>query len=186
MPVSVDYLFLSKLEGRCRTGGYVPDVEKSKSGVTIATGFDLGARNLDDLRRIGLNGSLLSQLAPYLGLKKYEASRMLAEIPLSISLSECMQIDKAVKTHYITQLAKRYNDAISGDRIRFENLKSEFQTVITSVSYQYGLSLEKVTPKFRVSVVEQDWSGTVNILRDFQDNYPTRRNKEADLLEQAL
>ncbi len=50
MSYEVDYEFLSKLEGGCRTVGYIPDLEKSKSGVTVATGFDLGARNEDDLR----------------------------------------------------------------------------------------------------------------------------------------
>uniref|UniRef100_UPI0039B4D0CC pesticin C-terminus-like muramidase n=2 Tax=Pseudomonadota TaxID=1224 RepID=UPI0039B4D0CC len=61
MSYEVDYEFLSKLEGGCRTGGYIPDLEKSKSGVTIATGFDLGARNEDDLRRLGIQGSLLKK-----------------------------------------------------------------------------------------------------------------------------
>jgi len=31
MSYEVDYEFLSKLEGGCRTGGYIPDLEKVKA-----------------------------------------------------------------------------------------------------------------------------------------------------------
>lgn len=186
MSFEVDYAFLSKLEGGCRTGGYIPDLEKSKSGVTIATGFDLGARNEDDLHRLGIRGSLFKKLTPYLGLKKHDAARKLEKNPLSITTTECLQIDRVVKTHYLTQLAKRYNNAISSGATKFEDLKPEFQTVITSVSFQHGLELSRSAPKFWASVVAQDWKLAVKILRDFEDQYPTRRNKEADLMERAL
>lgn len=186
MSYEVDYEFLSKLEGGCRTGGYIPDLEKSKSGVTIATGFDLGARNEDDLRRLGIQGSLLKKLTPYLGLKKHDAARKLEKSPLSISTTECLQIDQVVKTHYLAHLANRYNSAISSGAVKFEDLRPEFQTVIASVSFQYGLELARSAPKFWASVVGQNWKLAVKILRNFQDQYPTRRNKEADLMEGAL
>ena len=186
MSFEVDYAFLSKLEGGCRTGGYIPDLERSKSGVTVATGFDLGARNEDDLRRLGIQGALLGKLAPYLGLKKHEAAKKLEKSPLSISTTECLHIDRVVKTHYLAQLATRYNAAIRSGTGKFEDLKPEFQTVITSVSFQYGLGLARSAPKFWEAVVGQDWKLAVKILRNFQDQYPTRRNKEADLMESAL
>jgi hypothetical protein len=91
-----------------------------------------------------------------------------------------------VKTHYLAQLAKRYNDAIQSGAGKFEDLKPEFQTVITSVSFQYGLELARSAPKFWAAVVSQDWKLAVKILRNFQDQYPTRRNMEADLMESGL
>ncbi|WP_138519422.1 pesticin C-terminus-like muramidase [Limnobacter alexandrii] len=186
MSYEVDYAFLSKLEGGCRTGGYIPDLEKSKSGVTVATGFDLGARNEDDLRRLGIQGTLFKKLSPYLGLTRHDAAKKLEKVPLNISTTECLFIDQVVKTHYLVQLANRYNNAISSSAVKFEDLKPEFQTVITSVSFQYGLELARSAPKFWASVVGQDWKAAVKILRNFQDQYPTRRNKEADLMEGAL
>ena len=39
----IDFTFIEKLEGY-RLEGYVPDAENSQSGVTIASGFDLGQR----------------------------------------------------------------------------------------------------------------------------------------------
>jgi hypothetical protein len=186
MSFEVAYAFLSKLEGGCRTGGYIPDLEKSKSGVTIATGYDLGARNEDDLRRLGIQGALLKKLVPYLGLKRHDAANKLEKNPLNISTAECLRIDQVVKTHYLVQLANRYNNAISSGAVKFEDLRPEFQTVITSVSFQHGLELARSAPKFWASIVDQDWKLAVKILRNFQDQYPTRRNKEADLMEGAL
>lgn len=40
MPENIDYKFLSDLEGGSKTSGYVPAAGVSKSGVTIAAGFD--------------------------------------------------------------------------------------------------------------------------------------------------
>ncbi len=37
----IDFKFIEKLEGSARKG-YVPDPDNSKSGVTIACGFDIG------------------------------------------------------------------------------------------------------------------------------------------------
>ena len=46
---NIDFDFILEQEG-FETEGYVPDAENSKSGVTIASGFDLGARVLEDLK----------------------------------------------------------------------------------------------------------------------------------------
>ncbi|BET25001.1 hypothetical protein RGQ30_05020 [Limnobacter thiooxidans] len=121
-----------------------------------------------------------------MGLKKHEASNVLAKSPLTISTTECMQIDQMVKSHHLLQLAKRYNSSISGSSKKFEDLKPEFQTVITSVSFQHGLELARSAPKFWAAAIAQDWALVVKIPRAFEDQYPTRRNKEADLMEQAL
>lgn len=164
----------------------MPEVEKSKSGVTIATGFDLGARDENDLRMLGINGALLAKLKPYLGLKKNDALSFFKKKPLIISEVECRQIDQLVKAHCLTQLARRYNSSISGATTRFEDLKPEIQTIMTSVSFQHGLEMAKKTPKFWATIVAQDCDLAVKVLRNFKDNYPTRRNKEADCLERAL
>ncbi|WP_393941438.1 pesticin C-terminus-like muramidase, partial [Shewanella sp. S23-S33] len=41
----VNFGFISGLEGGPILQGYVPDPKNSNSGVTIATGFDLGQRS---------------------------------------------------------------------------------------------------------------------------------------------
>lgn len=62
MPNRINYEFLSRLEGGSRTSGYVPVPESSQSGVTIATGFDLGQRDEDDLKQLALDESLIAKL----------------------------------------------------------------------------------------------------------------------------
>src|SRR5215510_13912332 len=95
MPENIDYNFLSAREGGCITTGYVPNPTGSKSGVTLATGFDLGARTEADLTRLGLSSSLVAKLKPYLGKKGSDAVDALKNAPLSVTLPEARQIDKA-------------------------------------------------------------------------------------------
>src|SRR5215216_283993 len=72
LPAEVDWDFIDEREG-VHTTGYVPNGSNRRpdanSGVTIATGFDLGRRSVDDLRRLGLDDDLVALLTPYLGLR---------------------------------------------------------------------------------------------------------------------
>jgi GH24 family phage-related lysozyme (muramidase) len=51
------------------------------------------------------------------------------------------------------------------------------------VSFQYGVGLNSRAPKFWKAVTTQDWKEATKILKAFGDAYPTRRKKEAALLE---
>ena len=93
--LQVDLPFILKLEGNQRRTAYVPNPEGSKSGVTIATGFDLGARGVADLEKMGLPRSLIDKLEKYLGKKKQEAVKFLRENPLTITQAEADAIDCA-------------------------------------------------------------------------------------------
>ncbi|WNO10538.1 pesticin C-terminus-like muramidase [Teredinibacter sp. KSP-S5-2] len=186
MPVNIDYDFIQKLEGGCQTQGYVPDPESSRSGVTIATGFDLGQRTKQDLIDLGLNAFLVNLLSPYCGYQGEEAEAYLKNHPLKISNAQAELIDFSVKTQHTLKLEVVYNASIDKDKIRFSALPSPIQTVIASVSFQYGIGLKKRAPKFWQAITEQDWKRTLTILLDFEDRYTTRRNQEARLLMQVV
>lgn len=186
MPIDIDYELLASFEGDCKLEGYVPDPDKSASGVTVATGFDLGARNAYDMERLGIHGDLLKKLKPYLGLQGNAALEMLQTTPLEINDSECLFINSAVKAHFTALLVARYNSAIGSGMLSFDSLPRQAQTVIASVSYQYGLNLNVKTPKFWNAVTTQDWPSTVEILENFGDRYKTRRGREAELLKQIV
>lgn len=182
MPNRIDYSFLSAREGGVRLEGYVPAPAESRSGVTIATGFDLGQRNRGDLSALGLPLSLIDKLAPYLGIIRFDAKRLLEKTPLRISLLEARLIDKAAKHDHLAKLVARY--AASSHNIRkvdFFSLPAEAQTVIASLSFQYG-TLGLKTPRIWKMVSSQDWSAAIRELRNFEDHHPTRRHLEADLL----
>lgn len=77
MPENIDYKFISDLEGGSEIFGYVPAADVSKSGVTIATGFDLGQREESDLKSLKLDSTLVKKLKPYLGAKSENAKSLL-------------------------------------------------------------------------------------------------------------
>ncbi len=182
MPENIDYRFLSDLEGGSRTTGYVPAVGISKSGVTIATGFDLGQRSENDLKSLKLDAFLVAKLKPYLGTKGTNAQALIKKTPLTITLIQAQAIDKAVKSAHVTQLKLKYDTAV-GNKKKFIDLPPQAQTVITSVSFQYGAGLNIRTPTFWKAVTSQDWPEAIKLLKTFGDSYPTRRKKEAALME---
>ena len=144
-----------------------------------------GGRNVDDLKKIQLSGALIEKLTPYLGLIKIDAVNKLELAPLTISSQEADEIDEASKASATQRLMIRYDAAIKSDQDQFAELPPEAQTVIASVAFQYG-DLATRTPLFWQAVINQDWSKTVAILNDFHDAYPTRRRKEAELLQTIL
>jgi len=185
MPDSVDYAFLSAREGGSKTTGYVPAASSSESGVTIATGFDLGQRSESDLKGLGLSAGLIGKLKPYVGKKKKDAVDALKNSALTVTSQEAQEIDKASFAAHISQLKLAYNAAVRADKTKkvFEDLPGEAQTAIASVAFQYGTRLSFRTPKFWKAAVSQDWKETTKVLRNFGDVYPTRRGLEADLLD---
>ncbi|PJG60084.1 pesticin C-terminus-like muramidase, partial [Aeromonas cavernicola] len=180
--LKINFDFIRELEGGMRLDGYVPNPESSDSGVTISVGFYLGARNISDLNALSLGNTLINKLSPYLGKKKFIARDFLIENPLSITHDEGDKIREAIENKKTSLLVARYN---SDSTVEFQSLSKEAQTVIASVEYQYGYAKTE-TPNFWQQVTQQNWQGAIDILRDFRDDYPTRRNKEADYLEGSL
>ena len=182
MPDKIDYKFISDLEGGSKTTGYVPAASVSKSGVTIATGFDLGQRNETDLKSLKIDPLLINKLKPFLGVKGANAQALLKKSSLVITQTQAQAIDKTLKFAHITHLKLQYNTA-PGNKKKFIDLPSQAQTVIASVSFQYGIGLSARAPKFWKAVTSQNWPEAIKILKFFGDAYPTRRRKEAVLLE---
>ncbi|GAD61423.1 pesticin C-terminus-like muramidase [Aquipseudomonas alcaligenes] len=179
---TIDFTFIARLEGGPATRGYVPDAANSRSGVTIAIGFDLGQRHLQDLQSLGLDAGLVQRLSPYLGLTGQQAAARLAQQPLTVSAAEAEAIDEAFKRPFIERLAAAYTKASGGD---FGALPTAAQTVIASVAFQYG-DLASRTPNFWKQVVAHDWAAACANLQNFGDRYATRRRQEAALLGTLL
>ena len=176
MKTKVNFSFISMLEGGAALNGYVPDIQYSKSGVTIATGFDLGCRTVADLAQ--LPEALATKLSPYCGLIRSQAAKALSEKPLVINEDEAEIIDLHSKADMLDLLKARYNRA---SQEKFEDLPEQAQTVIASIAFQYG-NAAKRCPKFWQCAVNQNWAQMLVELRNFGDRYPTRRNREADYL----
>lgn len=176
----INFEFISTLEGGLALTGYVPDASKSKSGVTIATGFDLGQRSTTDLLQL-LPENLALKLSDYCLLQGEQAAQQLIDKPLTVSKSEATTINTCYKQTFINKLKHSYNQR---SNVTFEQLPEQAQTVIASVAFQYG-NLAKRCPTFWKYAVAQNWLAMVNELRHFGDRYPNRRHKEADYFIQG-
>ncbi|MGQ8366163.1 pesticin C-terminus-like muramidase [Glaciecola sp. 1036] len=174
--VKIDYAFIAELEGGNVLKGYVPDAQNSQSGVTLGIGFDLGARNIQDLMKLGLNPKYLQLLGPYLGLKGEQAQAYLQQYPIEIDEALANALNSSAKSKMIEQLVERYN---ADCNTAFVDIPAKWQTIIASVEFQYG-SVKQRCPRFWRHVTRQDWPTAVKELRNFGDRYPTRRMKEAD------
>ncbi|SFK42201.1 toxin homologue of phage lysozyme [Desulfomicrobium apsheronum] len=190
--LDIDWTFISKREGGQKIEGYVPASEVSNSGVTIATGVDLGARNESDIDNLKIDEELKTKLKPYVGKQGKDAVDYLQKKPLNLSESQAASLDKAVKKPLIDKLVQYYdtevdklNKADNCERVHFEKLPNNVQTAITSISFQYG-SLSTATPNFWKQITEQRWEDARANLKDFGDDYPTRRKLEAGLIEEAI
>lgn len=174
----INWALIDHFEGARRLKGYVPAPDRSQSGVTIATGFDLGARNRNDLVKLGLPESLVERFTPYLGFKRYLAQDKLDDLPLSITEADARLIDQAVRIAKLRALEAAW---IEDTQTLFSDLPNGVQTVIASVSFQYG-SLAKRCPKFWRACTSRDWGAAVKELLNFGDDYKTRRQIEGGYL----
>ncbi|XP_070536580.1 uncharacterized protein [Ptychodera flava] len=184
--------FIREREGGVITEGYVPTDSSGQalgqSGVTIGSGVDLGSKTRKYFSDIGVPEGVISKLEPYFGLKKQDAIDKLTEMPLSLTLSEAEDLSNRVEDTEITDVAQFYDDAVLGigdtNLKKFNELTVAERTVISSVYFQYGGPPTTKFPKFWGHVTNQRWPDAISELRDFKDAYPTRRNLEADLLQQ--
>jgi len=174
---NIDFDFIKANEG-FELQGYVPVDKNNKplghSGVTIASGFDLGQRCLKDIS--GFYKELRDKLIPYLELQGEEALEVAHT--LCISEEEGNKINNFAKRQEIGRLQEKWYDKTNSD---FKLLPQNQATVIASVAFQYG-DLESKTPKFWAQITSGDWEAAYNNLLNFGDRYPSRRKREAKYL----
>lgn len=184
--MAINWKFIAGLEGGQLLTGYVPEPEKSRSGVTVGTGIDLGQMTVAQIEALGIPEALKRRLTPYAEKIKAEAVAYLKDHPLKLTEEEAEALDGAVKGREVQTLVARYDAAIAANAVKFDALPIEAQTVIASVAFQYGTSLDKRTPKFWMAITSQNWKAAVDILKNFGDHYSKRRNQEATLLAKIV
>ena len=192
---NVDFDFIKEQEG-FKTTAYVPRDEDGKtalenSGVTIASGFDLGMRTEESLK--GLPKPIIKKLKPYLGLRRQDAIDYI-ETPgneLTISENEANIINAFAKKTQLDNVVKAWN---ATSDVKWKDLSEAKATVVASIAFQFGSDLEAATPKFWRYTTTGDWAAAIAELRDFYEKdevgkkrqriYGPRRNREAAYLEQ--
>lgn len=192
--------FLSTVEGRRQTRGYIPCNKKSggtanytggpnpenyiamgASGVTIATGCDLGQTTASTLAAYGLPQSVISAFLPYIGKKKADAINVLHKQPLVISPQAAEQTDMAVHKGYLDRYVRPAWEKAA--KASFDGLPAQAQAVIMSVCFQKGCGgVRKDWPKLWGCLVNQDWHGAAGELLTGFTQYKNRRQTEGRLL----
>ncbi|HLY04289.1 MAG TPA: pesticin C-terminus-like muramidase [Rhizomicrobium sp.] len=174
----IDWNFIRSLEnahGVDALKGYVPN--SGKSGVTIATGCDLGWITPRAMAQLPI--TLQAALKPYIGAVGQVAEAVLARAPLTISEPDADAIDRVTFGDDTAAISSAYT---RDSGTSFLSLPDRAQTVICSLAFQYGTNLARRTPRFWHFVCVRDWNETVDDLRHFGDAYDTRHNREADYL----
>lgn len=188
----IDWGFIAAREGAQVTEFYVPRANggttgpaEGRSGVTIASGFDIGQHSEAEIRALFDDQNLINRLIPFADAIQNNAIALLnnPEIDTSpLTADQVNEIDRVVNDDRADAVEQEYNDA---SLIDFAQLPGEVQTVIASVAFQYG-NLATRTPVFWRQVTQGQWHEAIANLRNFGDRYPTRRNLEADLLERGI
>ncbi|MDR2186383.1 MAG: pesticin C-terminus-like muramidase [Treponema sp.] len=142
---------LARFEGRAVCRGYVPCAGGTwypggpgkgeplgASGVTVATGVDLGQQTAGGLA--GLPADLVKKLLPYLGLKRREAVEKLRLEPLVISAGEAAAIDRVMHDRYTGETAVLFG------REAFDRAPPQAQAVAVSLHYQFGTPFREASP----------------------------------------
>lgn len=202
MPVYMSFIneFLNRdgVEGPQQTRGYIPcrpgnfygrpnqDPNRytaiGVSGVTIATGVDLGQTDVPSLQGYGISQATIDLLVPYIGLKTVRAIHKLSERPLTISKQEADELDHYLHLGYLNRYVRPAYDRES--KVPFDDLPKEAQAAIFSICYQKGVGgTRKGAPKTWRYFVNQQWEDACRELIQGFRLYTNRRRLEGLLLK---
>ena len=171
----IDWDFISEQEDSLRTlEAVVPMPEKSESGVTVSTGYDLGARKVEDLKR--LPKSLQEKLIPYLGLKKEKAVEFLKLNPLKLTDEEYDIIKETIHKEVEAKLRRMWEEDTG---TLFSSLPKGKATILASITTQYG-NMKTKTPNAWKQATSGDWKAFAENLKDFKDDFGPRRIRELE------
>lgn len=184
----VNFNFLRRMEGR-QLKGYVPmkgGVVIGKSGVTVATGVDLGQRRREQIQTWNIPNSLKLKVLPYAEKRREEAVKILNERPLTVTSEEADMLDFAVIHEDIRTMAQKFEEA-SG--YKFDSMPWQVQTVLASLALNFGPGLHRVIPNTWKIAIARDWIALERKLENFPSSNPElvgRRKKEAALVRQIV
>ena len=167
--------------------GYVPKTRQGKSGVTVGTGFDLGHRSFRTMQAMGMSNELARKLGDFSGVTDAKSPNLRDRArELLLTQEEVDEIDLVAKAEAIKTLRRSFKNHTKSPQnphgLNLEDMSPAEQTALASVSFQYGGF--RRTPSFIKAFREGSLQGAINELRNFGDDFPTRRNTEADILDE--
>lgn len=154
------------------------------SGVTIATGCDLGQTDIASLRGYGVPETLIGALSPYIGLKKIQAINRLASLPLLVSEDAAASLDHAVHAGYLRRYVIPAYERESATP--FADLPFAAQAVVFSLCFQKGCGgVRRDWPRVWGQLARGDWAAASQELLTGFTQYRRRREIEGRLLQEV-
>ena len=197
-PAIKKFLEMPGIEGKPACIGYIPCQPKNYtgaddpsryrvfgySGVTVATGFDLGQRTISELtNKLKFPAYLVDKLSPYVGCKQRNATAILHKKPLTLTTEDVDIINSLFIPYYCKTSVQPYYDRDAKGGSRFENIPSAAQCVIYSILYQRGpgyIKSMKITWK---ALTNGEWEEAAKELMSSNwSDYRNRRNLEGKYL----
>ena len=156
------------------------------SGVTIATGVDLGQTDAAALLRGGLDSGITCMLRPYLGLRKEAAIHKIHALPLIIAPATADALDEVMIGIHAGRIRVRYDS--SRPVTPFDGLPWQAQAAIFSLLYQRGTGASDKAPNTWAALVRGDWRDASARFCDASlwVGYQERRKLEGALLKEIL
>lgn len=203
---SVEFAFLGEWEGGQYLHGYFPFSNRSeagtilgRSGMTIATGFDVGQKSDAELKNLGLEETLLNKLSPYAGLTFKgktraqvieEVTKLNAPIP-KINVEEANLLDRLIHEEHLQAAVSAYNAARQPGVPAFGSLPANWQTVLFSRFFHQGKGAHRtsVIKPFWNALTKGDWEAAAKGLENYavsEDWYKNRVTKEAKHLRKEM
>ncbi len=186
---------LSRHEGRQRLRAYLPMNNGNvidNSGITIATGFDIGQHNEHEVKNFNFPKSLEDKLLPFVEATKEDAKALLSLAnQTTVTAEEANLIDFRVKGSMLESTINSWNSRRLKDTPLFKNLSSAQQTVLLSRTFHQGPGMpdRAVSQNFYTAALKNDWVTAEQYLRNYHvtSKYYIRRvGQEADLLKKEL
>lgn len=192
--------FLTKVEGPMQMKGYVPcyligggsanyrggpNPERYQamggSGVTIATGCDLGQTDQKTLLNWGLSPAIARLFQYYYGRRRAKAIEALHKRPLAITEPQAVLVNQAVHLGYLTSNVIPAYDKASA--VPFKEIPREAQAVVMSMCFQKGCAgVARDWPRAWGHLINQRWAAASQELCHGFTQYVSRRKTEGALL----
>jgi len=194
---NVDFAFIARQEGNQWLRGYVPikaGVVIGRSGMTVATGFDVGQWNSKDLTTMKFSDDLIKKLDPFTapnhfkGMTKAQVVAKVTKLgPVPVlTKAEADFCDAVIFSRILGDSIQQWNRLKDDSTPVFAKLPSGWQTVWLSRNYQEGSSpASKSANDFRDHAVAAEWEAAIKSLLSYTE-YKDRTQQEAALLKAQI
>jgi Bacterial toxin homologue of phage lysozyme, C-term len=195
----VNFDKLADFEGGQAQVGYIPghtigvkndaDQVAGRSGVTIATGFDIGQwSELDLSKKLALSDNLRAKYKRFCNKPKQLAIDEIESKGLTVTKAEADETDMRVQGFHLKAAIATWDSDPKPSK-NFVELTMAQQTVILSRTYHQGVGMPEtgVAQDFYDAAQKGDWDAAEKALRNYNVKphwYKVRVGSEADYLAQ--